>query len=309
MVPLDQPRAALDMLRRFLVDQAFSDSEQTSLGVGSCSGKDALDCDHDEALASPAAADRLTAPAPPEIMSTPKVGPDFAVVDFVPGGGDADSDEEVASAISFEVRSSPDGKVGSGASPPVRVDGLTPGRAYTFTVTAVRSALAVAAVGGVSGTIDAEEDGLGQGVVRSEPSVGSPAVTPGCGKEASGPVQRDCSGHGTCKEDGSAGACVCENGYAGDKCEVMLAGGVRGGGGGTLASSPEMGGVVAHARGAGDIKVLLEEDVPMLNRSTKVRLFWDECVVGMVGLCVDLFFIFQGVKNTEETPSWNKFKL
>ncbi|CAN0480715.1 unnamed protein product, partial [Hapterophycus canaliculatus] len=41
--------------------------------------------------------------------------------------------------VYFEVRSSPDGIVGSGSSPPVRVDGLTPGRTYTFSVTAVHS--------------------------------------------------------------------------------------------------------------------------------------------------------------------------
>ncbi|CAN0480730.1 unnamed protein product, partial [Hapterophycus canaliculatus] len=34
MVPLDQPRAALDMLRRFVRGQPFSDSEQASIGVG-----------------------------------------------------------------------------------------------------------------------------------------------------------------------------------------------------------------------------------------------------------------------------------
>ncbi|CAN0583295.1 unnamed protein product, partial [Ectocarpus sp. 12 AP-2014] len=34
MVPLDQPRAALDMLKRFLSGDAFSDGEQTLASVG-----------------------------------------------------------------------------------------------------------------------------------------------------------------------------------------------------------------------------------------------------------------------------------
>ncbi|CAN0491860.1 unnamed protein product, partial [Laminaria digitata] len=39
----------------------------------------------------------------------------------------------------YEVRSSPDGLVGSGSTSPLGVQGLTPGRAYTFAVTAVYS--------------------------------------------------------------------------------------------------------------------------------------------------------------------------
>ncbi|CAN0104491.1 unnamed protein product, partial [Ectocarpus fasciculatus] len=36
MVPLDQPRAALDMLKRFLSGDAFSDGEQALVSVGPC---------------------------------------------------------------------------------------------------------------------------------------------------------------------------------------------------------------------------------------------------------------------------------
>lgn len=292
MVPLDQPRAALDMLRRFVRGQRFSDSEQTSIGVGSCSGKDALDCrdEADCASSPPSSADwpkRWAVPATPKIVGTPVVGPDFAVVDFRQGG-DADVDDEVG--VSFEVRSSPDGIVGSGAFSPVRVDGLTPGRAYTFSVTAVHSAV-VAAVGGGGGTAGGDAEVDGGGVVRSNPSVGSPAVTPGCGKEAGAAVQRDCSGHGACREDGKAGVCVCENGYAGDTCEIMLAGGIRGGGGGSFVA-PGTGVLAPTAERTGDIKLLLEEDVPILHRSGKVRIFGGQAgVVYTLGLGVGLVYV------------------
>ncbi|CAN0556135.1 unnamed protein product, partial [Ectocarpus sp. 12 AP-2014] len=41
-----------------------------------------------------------------------------------------------AAVVLFEARSSPDGLVGTGPTSPVVVEGLTPGRTYTFAVTA-----------------------------------------------------------------------------------------------------------------------------------------------------------------------------
>ncbi|CAN0198548.1 unnamed protein product, partial [Ectocarpus sp. 8 AP-2014] len=41
-----------------------------------------------------------------------------------------------AGVVLFEARSSPDGLVGTGPTSPVVVEGLTPGRTYTFAVTA-----------------------------------------------------------------------------------------------------------------------------------------------------------------------------
>lgn len=281
MVPLDQPRFALDMLSRFLGDQPFSDSAQTALGIGSCSGKDALDCSEPPGCASPpsAAGDVLlpsTLPLPPpRIVGTPSVGRDSATVEFTPGGGDGGGDgggeATVAAAAAagwfFEARSSPDGVIGVGSESPVVVNGLTPGRTYTFSVTAVYSA------GGGAGGAGTGAGGGGEvaEVVTSRPSVGSPAVTPGCGQGGGGRGGGGgaaCGGHGVCREGGQEGVCSCENGYAGDSCEVLLSGGVRGGGGGVLIGP--VAGIEASAKYADDIMILREESLPALPKSAKV---------------------------------------
>lgn len=268
MVPLDQPRSALDMLKRFLRAEPFSDSAQTALGIGSCSGKDALDCTEPPACADPspgAAALPPTPPPPPSprIVGTPLVGQNSATVEFTPGGegGAGGGGGEIAASF-FEARSSPDGVVGVGSESPLVVDGLTPGRAYTFSVTAVYSA-------GSGGGGGAGGGGEGAELLRSSPSVGSPAVTPGCDQGGGGGAA--CGGRGVCREGGQVGVCVCENGYAGEACGVLLVGGVRGGGGGVMIG-PGTG--VGAAAGAGDdtgdIMMLREEDLPALPKSAKV---------------------------------------
>lgn len=297
MVPLDQPRFALDMLRRFLRGEPFSDSQQSSLEVGSCSGEHALDCSGPPdcrpssnpsapgaALSghvSPGELLSLQQPTPPRIVGTPTVGQDSATVAFTyaargEGGEGGEGEGEVAAAaaaVSFEARSSPDDILGVGPASPVLVEGLTPGRTYTFTVTAVKSAAsASAAVGGAAA--GAAGAGAGQGgeeedatvLLRSRPSVGSPAVTPGCGQ---GSAQKPCSGHGVCREGGEDGVCLCENGYAGDRCEVLAGGGVRGGGGGSFVAPGATVGIAA-AEHAGDIKLMVEADIPVLQSSAKV---------------------------------------
>ncbi|CAN0104558.1 unnamed protein product, partial [Ectocarpus fasciculatus] len=84
-------------------------------------------------------------PPAPRVVGTPVVRRDSAVVEFVPGSGQggavgdslAATGGEAAAVVLFEARSSPDGLVGTGSTSPVDVAGLTPGRTYTFTVTAV----------------------------------------------------------------------------------------------------------------------------------------------------------------------------
>ncbi|CAN0538265.1 unnamed protein product, partial [Ectocarpus sp. 8 AP-2014] len=85
-------------------------------------------------------------PPAPRVVGTPVARRDSAVVEFVPGdeqdgaggallaatgGGGGE-----AGVVLFEARSSPDGLVGTGPTSPVVVEGLTPGRTYTFAVTA-----------------------------------------------------------------------------------------------------------------------------------------------------------------------------
>lgn len=303
MVPMDKPRPALDMLSRFLHGRAFSDVKQKALGVGSCNSPDfdcseAVDCATLPSAAAPAAETAVVNPnadptvvvaagggvvslktTPPTISGTPSVGRDFAVVSFSHEGvGDAPSlagkgggGGEGSVEVTFEVRSSPDGLVGTGASTPVAVAGLTPGRTYTFSVTAVYARKGVdVAVG----------EGDGGGGARSMPSVGSAAVTPGCGSitEGGGGVSGEpgtgdsgpllvlaaCSGHGVCREggEGGGGECVCEHGFGGEACGILI--GETGGGGG---GGPGEVGAAAAAR-SGDIKLLREEDVSTLKASS-----------------------------------------
>ena len=282
MVPLDQPRSALDMLKRFLRAKPFSDSSQTALSVGSCSGKDALDCSETPGCAPPASAGEvllpsklLPPPSPPSIVGTPSVGRDYATVEFTPsdvGGGDGEGqggEAFPAAVLFFEARSSPDGVVGVGSGSPVVVDGLTPGRTYTFSVTAVYSAGGAGAAGADGGGGEEAEE------VRSRPSVGSPAVTPGCGQGGGGGGGGGgaaCGVHGVCREGGQEGICLCEDGYAGDNCEVLLAGGVRGGAGG-VSVGPETN---------LDILILREENLPALPTSAKVCV----CVCACASVCV-----------------------
>ncbi|CAM9829589.1 unnamed protein product, partial [Ectocarpus sp. 13 AM-2016] len=276
MVPLDQPRAALDMLKRFLSGDAFSDGEQALVSVGPCDPGDE-DCDdagfpadfHPAVELVPGTGGGGVTPPAPRVVGTPVVRRDSAVVEFVPGdeqdgaggaslaatGGGGGGE---AAVVSFEARSSPDGLVGTGPASPVVVEGLTPGRTYTFAVTAVYAEAGAAAGEG--------------GEARSVPSVGSPAVTPGCGQDGGGA----CGGRGTCREGGHEGICVCENGYGGDVCDVLLAagGGLKGGGGGSSGGS-----FVGPDGYDGDIKLLLEEDIPMLKSAETTKC--NGCGVGI----------------------------
>lgn len=288
MVPLDHPRPSLDLIKRFLKGKPFSDSEQKAIGVGSCSDPK-VDCTADEKCADfvdalPEASDANKIPiptSPPRVLGVPRVGRDFAIVEFEHvgvrrGGGWAGiggnetgdkgkGDGEVE--VNYEVRSSPDGRVGYGSSSPVRVDHLTPGRTYTFSVTAVYSDWV---------TGEGEDDAQGsddRDVVRSESSVGSTAVTPGCGPtdgkgqrvsamDAPETIDEACNGHGVCKEGGEAGVCTCENGYFGDACGMFFAREPRGGGG-AKGETEEAGGEL--------IKILGEKDISMLKGSGEVR--------------------------------------
>lgn len=312
MVPMDHPRPALDMLSRFLNGQPFSDGKQKALGVGSCSSPD-FDCADVVDCATPLpaanAGDSNATPAvvangatletmPPMISGTPTVGRDFATVSFShEAGGEPPSaggdGGEGAVEVTFEVHSSPDGLVGIGASTPVVVDGLTPGRTYTFSVTAVYTRKGVDAVDG------------GGGAIRSMPSVGSAAVTPGCGLIAGGGGAIDgpgtgdggpllvvaaCGGHGVCREggEGGGGTCVCKHGFGGEACG-MLIGETRGGGG--VTGGEGLGGTVAAAR-TRDIKILREEDVPMLKASERVRNAGLSMVVSERAAFVLFCFVF-----------------
>lgn len=284
MVPLDHPRPSLDLITRFLKGKPFSDSEQKAIGVGSCSDPK-IDCTADEECAGYAAAlseatkvDKISiSTSPPRVLGVPRVGGDFAIVEFEHGGvrrgggwagiggnkgkGDGEAD------VNYEVRSSPDGHVGYGSSSPVKVNNLTPGRTYTFSVTAVYSDWATG-----EGEDDAQ-DSDGWKIVRSEGSVGSPAVTPGCGPgdgkgrrmsamDSPETIDEACSGHGVCKEGGETGVCTCENGYFGDACSMFFAREARWSGGakdGTEEGS------------AGSIKILAEKDIAILKGYGKVR--------------------------------------
>ncbi|CAM9648366.1 unnamed protein product [Ascophyllum nodosum] len=272
MVPLDHPRPALDMITRFLEGKSFSDGEQKTISVGSCSDP-RFDCAAESGAAcasSSGDADPAESTAEPistsnpRITGAPRVGRDFAVVEFehdgpeegigsggVGGvGGNGGGGGRIGNyMVTYEARSSPDGIVGYCMSSPVRIDHLIPGRTYTFSVTAVYSDW-VTGEGG-----DDARGSDGRGVVRSEPSVGSSAVTPGCGAT----IDQACSGHGVCREGGEAGECTCESGYAGDVCDMFYAGDARGGGGTRTGDTEEP--------GAGYIKVLLEKDLPMLKDS------------------------------------------
>ena len=309
MVPLDHPRPALDMITRFLEGKSFSDGEQKTISVGSCSDP-RFDCAAESGAAcasSSGDADPAESTAEPistsnpRITGAPRVGRDFAVVEFehdgvrVEGSSyalEAEPEEGIGSGgvggvggsgggggrignymVTYEARSSPDGIVGYCMSSPVRIDHLIPGRTYTFSVTAVYSDW-VTGEGG-----DDARGSDGRGVVRSEPSVGSSAVTPGCGavkteegelegtresvKGSPETIDQACSGHGVCREGGEAGECTCESGYAGDVCDMFYAGDARGGGGTRTGDTEEP--------GAGYIKVLLEKDLPMLKDSGEVR--------------------------------------
>lgn len=291
MVPLDHPRPALDMLTRFLRNMPFSDKIQQNLGVGSCSEPD-IDCYNGDApvdCAPVAKEDNKSLVwtdvsfGAPDMVGTPKVGQDFAIVDFSPSvsflrqgfeGGVVDSAfGSEKPRVKFEVQSSPDGLLGFGPSAPISVEGLTPGRTYTFSVSAVFP-----------------QDQMdkwtfsGAGKVRefrSSPSIGSVAVTPGCGpaQVAGGgggegigeesplldTFEEVCSGHGVCREGGHAGVCMCESGYLGKKCEMSSNLDSRGGKGwaeGTAADVDTF-----------KIKILIEDDIPMFNESPEqVRL-------------------------------------
>lgn len=288
MVPLDHPRSSLDLITRFLKGKPFSDSEQKAIGIGSCSDPK-VDCTVDEQCADYAAAlsedaktDKIPiSTSPPRVLGVPKVGGDFAIVEFEHGGvrrgggwagiggngAGHEGKEDGKVEVNYEVRSSPDGRVGYGSSSPVTVSNLTPGRTYTFSVTAVYSDW-VTGEGG-----DDAQDSDGWNIVRSESSVGSPAVTPGCGPvdgkgrqmsatDSPKTINEACSGHGVCKEGGEAGVCTCENGYFGDVCGMLFAGEGRGSGG--AKGEPDEG-------GAGSIKILVEEDIAMLKGSGEVR--------------------------------------
>lgn len=278
-MPLDHPRSALDMLTRFLRGEAFSDVKQSVLGAGSCSDPD-MDCEAGSPCTPPSTAavsasaaatsERAsTPPPPPRIAGTPRVGKDFATVAFE--RSDSSSPEKESEGgkrwgddfdVNFEVHSSPDGRRGLGPSSPISVWDLTPGRPYTFSVVAVYSPKK-----------ESGGEGLGSDPVRSSPSVGSSAVTPGCvplGEEdgARDALDNACGGHGVCREGGEAGICVCENGYAGDDCGVLSTADIRGGGG----TVGDTGGAVGTAARSDYIKKLAEGDIPMLGNSAQVRL-------------------------------------
>lgn len=287
MVPLDHPRPALDMLSRFLKGELFSDSEQKALGVGSCSDPD-IDCDASGASCSTPSNSASGAPAgaamgldaefatalsasSPEIVADPDMGQDLATVWFVPNKHDeaflarAKNDAEIL----YEVTSSPEGRRVLGRSPPISVEGLVPGRTYTFSVTAIYLRLSE------DGERDVYDVDFDEGAIRSRPSIGSAAVTPGCrlaGGVADGQRNVDsrlgqtCFNHGVCVEDGYAGVCLCEKDFIGEKCGVLSIGRTRGGGRGKDAGETALG-----PYGGRDIKLLREDDLSVLRNAEPVR--------------------------------------
>lgn len=113
MVPLDHPRAALDMISRFLQGVPFSDHTQNRLGTlpcrsgagvgggGECydfgpGANDAVGAGEDSS-ALVAALTHAAAATPPKIEGTPAVGQDFAIVTFsgVENAKDAKSEWEI----------------------------------------------------------------------------------------------------------------------------------------------------------------------------------------------------------------------
>lgn len=283
MVPLDHPSHALDMISRFLRAEPFADQLQNQIEALSCRDANAsahagiveihADCDIEAEEfphfpmapidAAPVHEPVVSAAAkvPPTAVEASVVGMDSVSVAFAPGdGGDAE-----LSAVEYLAVSSPDGVTATGHDSPITVEGLVPGRTYTFSVTEIYST-----------------DDMGTGFDGDEviwsgvPSVGSAAVTPGCLVEASGAAGESdptgvgedtnrprgtlkaCGGHGVCVEGGSRGKCLCHQGYAGEACESVV---------GTEVNR----GDAAFARAAEGVKTLHETELPALEGVEWVR--------------------------------------
>ncbi|CAM9835525.1 unnamed protein product, partial [Choristocarpus tenellus] len=172
MVPLDVPEAALEMLGRFLNDQTFADASQglkqlpvPASGDGPTQGGTAVlstgkACEGDQFVEGVLSALEGVVVRMPVEVGTPMVGLNYVLVPFqasskppgllskLPGlmGGEVLSSEVVGNVggggwrqDGYEVVSSPGGLLGVGEESPVRVEGLTPGKAYTFSVSALWS--------------------------------------------------------------------------------------------------------------------------------------------------------------------------
>eukprot|EP00904_Undaria_pinnatifida_P011519 jgi/Undpi1/7498/HiC_scaffold_22.g09971.m1 len=238
----------------------------------------------------------------PDIVGVPRVGRDSAVVEFTMAKGEGQGFEEeeggggvkVAVVLGGEGSGGEVGGGGEGAGLASRVfevrsspGGLVGGRACSREGVHFRRHGGVFGGGGGEGGEGAEVgggEGEGKSVVRSSPSIGSAVVTPGCGQilpseeEELSPqrdrtADRECSGRGVCKEGGEAGLCVCENGYGGEMCGVLLAGAaasaVAGGSGGG-AEMGRSGGGLGDVRD-GDIKMLLDRDIAVLAAHAQVN--------------------------------------